>query len=234
MEELRHGQPGLRNDAAQRTALESGRHGASPEPLLRHGAEFWINVQTHYDLKIARRNLKPEDAKRIKALGDHLPSSARLPICWRATEVTAMTYAYSRADFHGNSSFEFARPRSRAERIARIDALATLLDTAFILPGINVRFGLDALIGLVPGIGDAITTAMSLYIVHEARQLGAPGHLIARMLGNVLLDGMVGAVPLVGDAFDVLWRANRRNMRLLQEWLQRAEGRQKQPVRFAP
>jgi hypothetical protein len=149
-------------------------------------------------------------------------------------EVTAMTYAYSRADFHGNSSFEFARPRSRAERIARIDALATLLDTAFILPGINVRFGLDALIGLVPGIGDAITTAMSLYIVHEARQLGAPGHLIARMLGNVLLDGMVGAVPLVGDAFDVLWRANRRNMRLLQEWLQRAEGRQKQPVRFAP
>jgi len=97
-----------------------------------------------------------------------------------------------------------------------------------------VRFGLDALIGLVPGIGDAITTAMSLYIVHEARQLGAPGHLIARMLGNVLLDGMVGAVPLVGDAFDVLWRANRRNMRLLQEWLQRAEGRQKQPVRFAP
>jgi len=68
MEELRHGQPGLRNDAAQRTALESGRHGASPEPLLRHGAEFWINVQTHYDLKIARRNLKPEDVKRIRAV----------------------------------------------------------------------------------------------------------------------------------------------------------------------
>jgi hypothetical protein len=143
-----------------------------------------------------------------------------------------MTYAYSREGFHGNSSFEFVRPRSRKERIARIDALATLLDTAFILPGTKVRFGLDALIGLVPGIGDAITTAMSLYIVHEARQLGAPRHLIARMLGNVLLDGMVGAVPLVGDAFDVLWRANRRNMRLLQDWLQRAEGRQKQPARF--
>jgi hypothetical protein len=121
--------------------------------------------------------------------------------------------------------FDFARPRSRRERIARIDALATLLDTAFILPGINVRFGLDALIGLVPGVGDAITTAMSLWIVHEAHQLGAPGHVIARMLGNVALDGVVGAVPLVGDAFDVMWRSNRRNMRLLQEWLDREDRR---------
>jgi hypothetical protein len=141
-----------------------------------------------------------------------------------------MTYAYSRngfrADAYADRWARYAQPRSRGDRIARIDALATLLDTAFILPGINVRFGFDALIGLVPGIGDAITTAMSLYIVHEARQLGAPRHLIVRMLGNVLLDGLVGAVPLVGDAFDVLWRANRRNVRLLQDWLARAESRQ--------
>jgi hypothetical protein len=86
-----------------------------------------------------------------------------------------------------------------------------------------VRFGFDALIGLVPGIGDAVTTALSLYIVHEARQLGAPRHVIARMLANVMIDGLVGAVPLVGDAFDVVWRANRRNMRLLQDWLRRTE-----------
>jgi hypothetical protein len=99
------------------------------------------------------------------------------------------------------------------------------MDTAFIIPGSNVRFGLDALIGLVPAIGDAITTAISLYIVHEARQLGAPRHVVLRMLGNVALDGLVGAVPLVGDAFDVIWRANRRNMRLLQEWLARTERR---------
>jgi Domain of unknown function (DUF4112) len=137
-----------------------------------------------------------------------------------------MTYAYSRDGFRGDPWVEFARPRSRHDRIARIDALATLLDTAFILPGTNVRFGLDALIGLVPGIGDAITTVMSLYIVHEARQLGAPRHLLLRMLANVALDGIVGAVPVVGDAFDVLWRANRRNMRLLQDWLQRVEDRQ--------
>src|SRR3954454_24539596 len=86
-----------------------------------------------------------------------------------------------------------ARQPSRQERTARIDALARLLDTAFIIPGTGIRFGLDALIGLVPGIGDAITTAMSLYIVNEARALGAPALLIGRMLVNVALDGVVGA-----------------------------------------
>ena len=106
-----------------------------------------------------------------------------------------------------------------------MDALATLLDTAVVLPGTNIRFGLDALIGLFPAVGDIITTALSLFIVHEAYQLGAPSHVIVRMLGNVALDGVFGAVPLVGDAFDVLWRANRRNMRLLHEWLERDKER---------
>jgi hypothetical protein len=117
--------------------------------------------------------------------------------------------------------FDLARLRSRGDRIARIDALATLLDTALVIPGTGVRFGLDALIGFFPVVGDTITTALSLFIVHEAYQLGAPGHVIARMLGNVALDGVLGAVPVVGDAFDVLWRANRRNVRLLVEWLER-------------
>jgi hypothetical protein len=133
-----------------------------------------------------------------------------------------MTNSYARDSFA--YGLDFTRPRSRHERVARLDALATLLDTAFILPGTNVRFGLDALIGLVPGIGDAITTAMSLYIVHEARQLGAPSHVIFRMLANIAIDGFVGAVPLLGDAFDVMWRSNRRNMRLLREWLAREDG----------
>ena len=78
--------------------------------------------------------------------------------------------------------FDFAQPRSRRARIARIDALATLLDTAFAIPGTSVRFGLDALIGLFPVVGDLITTALSLFIVHEAYQLGAPSHVIARMV----------------------------------------------------
>jgi uncharacterized protein DUF4112 len=70
-----------------------------------------------------------------------------------------------------------------------------------------------------------VTTVMSLYIVHEAHHLGAPGHVIARMLANVALDAVVGAVPFVGDGFDVMWRSNRRNMRLLYDWLEREERR---------
>ncbi len=123
----------------------------------------------------------------------------------------------------------FSTSQSRAERIARLDALANILDIAFIIPGTSIRFGLDGLIGLVPGIGDTITTLTSLYIVHEAHQLGAPKHLIARMLANVALDGVVGAVPLVGDAFDVMWRSNRRNMDLLKEYL-RSQGDYARPV----
>ena len=122
-------------------------------------------------------------------------------------------------------AFEMQSSMSREARIARIDALANLLDTAILIPGTDVRFGLDAVIGLVPGIGDAITTALGLYIVHEARALGAPPLLIARMVANVALDGIVGAVPLLGDAFDVAFRANRRNMRLLRDHLDRTEGR---------
>jgi hypothetical protein len=133
-----------------------------------------------------------------------------------------MTNSYARDSFA--YGFDFARPRSRYERVARLDVLANLLDTAFILPGTNVRFGFDALIGLVPGIGDVITTLISLYIVHEARQLGAPSHVIIRMIANIALDGFVGAVPLVGDAFDVMWRSNRRNVQLLREWLAREDG----------
>lgn len=110
---------------------------------------------------------------------------------------------------------------SRAERMARLDMLASLLDTALVIPGTNIRFGLDAIIGLVPGIGDAITTVVSLYIVHEARQLGAPWHVVSRMLANVALDGVVGAVPILGDAFDVMWRANRRNVALLRKHFER-------------
>ena len=119
-------------------------------------------------------------------------------------------------------SARFTRSATRAERIARIDWLATLLDTRFGIPFTRFRFGADSLIGLAPGVGDFITTALSLYIVYEAHKLGAPKHLLARMLGNVALDGMFGAVPIAGDVFDVLWRANRRNVRILREHLDRA------------
>ena len=122
------------------------------------------------------------------------------------------TYAY------GWGSYNDAR--SRRATIERLDKLATLLDTALIIPGTSIRFGLDGLIGLIPGIGDAITTVLSMYLVYEAHRLGAPSHVLMRMIANVAVDGVLGAVPLVGDAFDVLWRANRRNMRLLRAWME--------------
>ena len=121
-----------------------------------------------------------------------------------------------------NTAFDLSSGLTRAERIARIEWLSTLLDTAIVVPGTNIRFGLDALIGLVPGIGDAISTLLALYIVREARALGAPRLLIARMLANVALDGVVGVFPVAGDLFDVAFRANRRNVALLRQHLDRA------------
>jgi hypothetical protein len=120
-------------------------------------------------------------------------------------------------------TFRFARPLSRTERIARLDKLATLLDIAFRIPFTKFRFGVDGLIGLAPGFGDIVTTGLSLWIVHEAYQLGVPRQLLLRMIGNVAIDGMVGAVPVAGDVFDVLWRANRRNVRILREHFEREE-----------
>lgn len=110
---------------------------------------------------------------------------------------------------------------TREQRLARLEAIARLLDIAFVLPGTNIRYGIDGLIGLIPVIGDIITSAISLWLVREARALGAPWHLTARMLGNVALDGVVGMVPFAGDAFDVMFRANMRNVRLLRRWLDR-------------
>ena len=118
----------------------------------------------------------------------------------------------------GNGASPFGN-LTREQRLARLDAVAKLLDIAFILPGTNVRYGIDGIIGLIPVVGDIIATALSLWLVREARALGAPWHVTARMLGNVAVQGVVGTVPVAGDAFDVLFRANMRNVRLLRRWM---------------
>jgi hypothetical protein len=110
---------------------------------------------------------------------------------------------------------------SRRAALDRLDRLATMFDNAFNLPGANVRFGVESLLRLVPGVGDAVASLLSFYLLYEARRLGVPRLLFARMIGNVLLEGMVGTVPVVGDAFDVLFRANRRNVALLREYFAR-------------
>ena len=121
----------------------------------------------------------------------------------------------------GHSSANPFGDLSREQRLARFEMLAKLLDVAFILPGTNVRYGIDGIVRLIPVVGDLLATAFSLWLVREARALGAPWHVTARMLGNVAVDGVVGMVPLAGDAFDVLFRANMRNARLLRRWLEK-------------
>jgi hypothetical protein len=113
---------------------------------------------------------------------------------------------------------------TQADSVARLEALATLLDSAFIIPGTKQRVGIDALLGLIPGIGDAVSTALSAYIIWEARQLGLPRWKIARMISNVAIDTAIGAVPFAGDVFDVFFKANQRNLRIIHDHIGKKRG----------
>jgi hypothetical protein len=112
-------------------------------------------------------------------------------------------------------------PGGFEESMTRLEAVGRLMDGAFVLPGTNIRLGLDAVIGLVPVAGDVISGLVSSYLIWEARQLGAPRWLIARMMANTLLDTTIGAIPLVGDAFDLMFRANMKNMALLRRHMEK-------------
>jgi hypothetical protein len=101
------------------------------------------------------------------------------------------------------------------QRVARMRVLASLLDNSLLVPGLNVRVGLDPILGLFPGGGDLIGLLAGLYIVYEAWQLGASGRVLALMVINILIDSAVGAIPVVGDLFDFAWKANTRNLELL-------------------
>lgn len=114
---------------------------------------------------------------------------------------------------------------SERERLNRLRAIARLLDAQFGIPGTRWRFGADSLLGLVPGLGDAATALVSLYILVEAHRLGVRPSILARMGWNVALDLGVGAVPLLGDVFDFFWKSNLKNIELLERDLERARAR---------
>jgi Domain of unknown function (DUF4112) len=97
----------------------------------------------------------------------------------------------------------------------RLHWLEVVLDEAFIIPGTGIRFGLDGIIGLVPGLGDVLAGLLSLIIPFAAWVRGVPYITLVRMLTNVAIGLLVGTIPLLGDAFDIFWKANRRNYRLL-------------------
>jgi uncharacterized protein DUF4112 len=111
--------------------------------------------------------------------------------------------------------------RTREPSVERLRTLARLLDSAIPVPGTKYRFGIDAIIGLVPGIGDAISAMFSMFIVFQAARLGVSRATLMRMLGNVALDTVVGEVPLLGDLFDAGWKSNNRNIALLESHLER-------------
>jgi hypothetical protein len=108
-----------------------------------------------------------------------------------------------------------------SETRVRLDALARFLDSAIRVPGTNVRFGADALLNLLPGIGPLTSKGMSAYLIWEARCLGVPTRTLVRMVCNVGLDFVISAVPIVGWVGDVFFRSNLRNRELLREHLDR-------------
>ena len=101
--------------------------------------------------------------------------------------------------------------------------LAWLLDEAIAIPGTNQRVGLDPLLGLIPGVGDVLGALLSTYIIVEAARSGATPWTVARMLANVAIDTVIGVVPIAGDLFDAVWKANLRNVDLLVDTLARNE-----------
>jgi hypothetical protein len=107
----------------------------------------------------------------------------------------------------------------RDQVLRRLEFIARFLDDAIELPGVRYRIGWDAIIGLVPGIGDAATAVLSGYLIWEARRLGVSQITLLKMLVNVLIDLLAGVVPVVGDLIDLTWKANRRNLQLLREEL---------------
>jgi len=106
--------------------------------------------------------------------------------------------------------------------IRHLESLADLLDSRFRVPGTGIRFGLDPVLGLIPGIGDVASVAPAAYIMMRAHRMGVPKMMLVRMAGNIAVETVIGAIPLVGDLFDVGFKANRRNVALIRKHFERA------------
>jgi hypothetical protein len=122
-------------------------------------------------------------------------------------------------DLDAAGNVRSVQPQGAREARERLKQLAWLLDSSIPIPGTRITIGLEALIGLFPFIGDLIGVVLSSFILKEAARLGAPKSVLARMGFNVALEGVVGIVPLAGDVFDAAFKANQRNVRLLESWL---------------
>lgn len=104
-------------------------------------------------------------------------------------------------------------------RLERIRKMASMMDDKYSVPGTKIRFGIDSLVGLIPGIGDLATAAAGLWLIAEAYRLKASWGVLIRMLFNFTVDSILGLIPIIGDVFDVYWKSNRRNAILLENFL---------------
>lgn len=107
--------------------------------------------------------------------------------------------------------------KKKAPDLSDLNTLARVMDAQFRIPGTQIRFGIDGIIGLIPGVGDFVSFIISAYILSVARKNGASGFVMSRMVFNVTIDALIGSIPLLGDLFDIGFKANQRNMRLLQQ-----------------
>jgi hypothetical protein len=112
-------------------------------------------------------------------------------------------------------------PVDTAKILRRLKYIAWLTDTAWRIPFTRIRFGLDSLVGLIPGAGDLVMMVISVYTLLLAYKVGAPGNLLARMAVNVAVDFGAGSIPVVGDIFDMFFKSNVRNLKLLTEYLEK-------------
>ena len=121
-------------------------------------------------------------------------------------------------------------PSKQISRINRLRRISRILDNAIGIPGTKLRFGLDPIIGLLPGGGDVITGGLSAYIAIEAARMGVPRQILGQMVGNILLDSFAGTIPVLGDLFDVGWKSNVKNIELLEKHLEITEVKQANPL----
>ena len=103
------------------------------------------------------------------------------------------------------------------EKLLRLKRLSHNLDEAFTIPGTERKIGIDPIIGLIPGGGDLIGGALSIYIMHAGIRMGMPRSVIIRMFGNIALEFIIGCIPIIGDLFDAMWKSNQKNVKLIED-----------------
>jgi hypothetical protein len=176
-----------------------------------------VDLRYRYALVRAGRKIRP---RITNIMGENAARFVKGRFLEFNTNMTQADFSTANSTFQWTTALQkWAQPVDREAVLKRLELLARFLDDAIELPGIRYRIGWDGVIGLVPGVGDAISALLSGYLVWEAHRLGVSGGTMLKMIANIVIDMLVGAVPVLGDVLDFAWKANRRNLQLLREAL---------------